>query len=151
MSVLLEAEATRIGAQRRLDALKTAKERNQWGQFATPPALSLEIAEYAWTKLKRSKGSFSFLDPAIGTGSFFGAFRQAFPLDRIESATGIELDEPFAEAASSIWGARLEGRTSGFYAREPARRLQRHSDKPTLRQTPPFNERGKAQARQVGT
>ncbi len=104
MSAVLEAEATRLGEQQRLDQLKTAKERNQWGQFATPPALSLEIAEFAWNKLKRRTGTFAFLDPAVGTGSFFGAFRQAFAADRIAAATGIELDKPFAEAARTIWG-----------------------------------------------
>lgn len=103
MTAILEAEAIRLGEQQRLDQPKTAKERNQWGQFAAPPALSLEIARYAWEKLKDRKGRFAFLDPAVGTGSFFGAFRQAFPLDRIEAATGIELDKPFAEAAKAIW------------------------------------------------
>ena len=53
--------------------------------------------------MQRRRGGFAFLDPAIGTGSFFGAFRQAFPHDRIETATGIELDKPFAEAAKAIW------------------------------------------------
>ncbi len=103
MTVTLEAEATRLTEQLRLDQLKTAKERNKWGQFATPPILSLDIAHYAWDKLKRRKGGFAFLDPAIGTGSFFGAFLQAFPHDRIGAATGIELDKPFAEAANAIW------------------------------------------------
>jgi len=103
MTAILEAEAIRLTEQHRLDQLKTAKERNKWGQFATPPVLSLDIALYAWDKLNRRKGSFSFLDPAIGTGSFFGAFLQKFPKDRIETATGIELDEPFAEAANAIW------------------------------------------------
>ena len=102
----LEAEATRLSEQQRLDQLKTTKERNKWGQFATPPALSLDIAHYAWEKLKLRKGAFSFLDPAIGTGSFFGAFLQAFPHDRMEAATGIELDKPFAEAANAIWHVR---------------------------------------------
>ena len=103
MTATLEAEATRLTEQQRLDQLKTAKERNKWGQFATPPVLSLDIARYAWDKLKHRKGGFSFLDPAIGTGSFFGAFLQAFPHSRIEAATGIELDKPFAEAARAIW------------------------------------------------
>ena len=92
MSALIDAEATRLDEQHRLDRLKTAKERNQWGQFATPPALSLEIARYAWDKLQPREQRFNFLDPAIGSGSFYAAFRQAFPGDRIESATGIELD-----------------------------------------------------------
>ncbi|HEX7446877.1 MAG TPA: class I SAM-dependent methyltransferase [Pirellulales bacterium] len=103
MAEILEAEAERLVQQRRLDQLKTAKERNQWGQFATPPALSLEIARYAWNRLRHREGSFHFLDPAIGTGSFFGAFAQTFPKERIDSATGIELDKPFAETATAIW------------------------------------------------
>ena len=103
MTATLEAEATRLVEQLRLDQLKTAKERNKLGQFATPPVLSLDIAHYAWEKLKRRNGGFAFLDPAIGTGSLFGAFLQMFPHDRIEAATGIELDKPFAEAANAIW------------------------------------------------
>lgn len=103
MTAIMEAETQRLVEQRRLDQLKTAKERNKWGQFATPPALSLDIARYAWHRLGHRNGAFRFLDPAIGTGSFFGAFLQSFPHDRIESATGIELDRPFAETASAIW------------------------------------------------
>jgi hypothetical protein len=38
--ILHEAESKRLAEQRRLDGLKTAKERNKLGQFATPPALS---------------------------------------------------------------------------------------------------------------
>ncbi len=103
MTAILEAEATRLREQHRLDQQKTAKERNRWGQFATPPALSLDIAHYAWDRVKRRKRGFTFLDPAVGTGSFYGAFRQAFPAERIEAATGIELDKRFAEAAGAIW------------------------------------------------
>lgn len=103
MIAIVEAEAKRRAEQQRLDQLKTSKERNLWGQFATPPALSLDIARYAWQHLQCRTGGFRFLDPAIGTGSFFGAFLQAFPNDRIETAMGIELDTPFAETAVSIW------------------------------------------------
>jgi adenine-specific DNA-methyltransferase len=103
MTAVLEAESIRLVEQVRLDQLKTSRERNRWGQFATPPALSLEIARYAWNHLRRRKGPFAFLDPAIGTGSFFAALLQAFPRDRIETATGIELDKAFAKAANAIW------------------------------------------------
>jgi hypothetical protein len=103
MTAVLEVESIRLAEQKRLDRLKTAKERNQWGQFATPPALSLDIARYAWNKLRHRKGPFSFLDPAIGTGSFFAAFLQAFPHDRIDAATGIELDQAFADTAKTLW------------------------------------------------
>jgi hypothetical protein len=65
MTAIIQAEAKRLVEQQRLDQLKTAKERNKWGQFATPPALSLDIARYAWQKLRRRKGGFRFLDPAI--------------------------------------------------------------------------------------
>lgn len=103
MYSVLEAEAKRLTEQQRLDQLKTATERNKWGQFATPPALSLDIAQFAWSRLRHRNGGFRFLDPALGTGSFFGAFIQTFPKDRIEAATGIELDKPFIEAARAIW------------------------------------------------
>jgi hypothetical protein len=103
MTAILEAEVTRLGEQCRLDQLKTPKERNQWGQFATPPALSLDIARHAWNRLRHRKGQFSFLDPALGTGSFFSAFLQVFPKERVRTATGVELDKPFAEAARAIW------------------------------------------------
>ena len=110
MTVTLEAEASRLAEQQRLDQLKTPAERNKLGQFSTPPALSLEIAEYAWSRVRRNRGKFRFLDPAVGTGSFFGALLRAFPEDRIEAATGIELDEAFANAGRAIWqhqGLRL--------------------------------------------
>ena len=103
MTAILDAEASRLTEQSRLDRLKTAKQRNRWGQFATPPALSLDIALYCWRKRRRREGGFRFLDPAVGTGSFFGAFVQTFPSERILAATGIELDKAFAEAAKTIW------------------------------------------------
>ena len=58
MKAIHEAESTRLEEQQRLDQLKTAKERNKWGQFATPPALSLDIARYVWNKIRRRKGTF---------------------------------------------------------------------------------------------
>lgn len=106
MSAVLEAERARLAEQQRLDRLKTPGDRNRWGQFATPPALSLDVARFAWDRLRRRKGGFRFLDPAVGTGSFFGAFIQTFPRKRIEAATGIELDRHFAEAARAIWQPR---------------------------------------------
>jgi len=118
MIAILEAEATRLREQQRLDQLKTAKERNKWGQFATPPTLALEIAQYAWSKVKRRKGGFTFLDPAIGTGSFFGAFLQTFPHDRIEAATGIELDKPFAQAAREVWQSQGLKVVQGDFTRQ---------------------------------
>lgn len=95
-------EGSRQAEQARLDSLKTAAERNKWGQFATPFALALSLARYAHKTL--GKGRFRFLDPAIGTGSFYSALSQVFPAMSIEAATGIELDPSFAEAVQSLWG-----------------------------------------------
>jgi hypothetical protein len=119
MSLVLEAETTRLVEQERLDRLKSASERNKWGQFATPPALSLDVARYAWNTLRHRQGGFRFLDPAFGTGSFFGAFLQAFPRERIEFATGIELDKPFAEAAGIIWQQQGLRMIQGDFTRQP--------------------------------
>jgi hypothetical protein len=97
-----EIEGRRLEEQARLDSLKTAQERNKWGQFATPPELALSIARYAHSLLDGE--SVRFLDPAIGTGSFYSALLQAFPPDQIETATGIELDPIFSQAAAALWG-----------------------------------------------
>jgi hypothetical protein len=103
--VLDDIEAQRQIVQERLDAAKTAAERNRLGQFATPPNLALDIARYA-SKLWRGRSdAVSFLDPAIGTGSFYSALRQTFPPQTIADACGVEIDPPFAAAAQSLWGA----------------------------------------------
>jgi predicted RNA methylase len=118
VSTVLEPETARLTEQQRLDSLKTAAERNKWGQFATPPALALEMAHYAWEKVRHRRGKFSFLDPAIGTGSFFSAFLQAFPQQRTACAVGIELDPAFARAARHIWKSHgLQVLESDFAAR----------------------------------
>ena len=119
MTAVLEAESLRLAEQQKLDRLKTAKERNKWGQFATPPALSLDMACYAWSRLKHRKGNFAFLDPAIGTGSFFAAFLQAFPRERIETASGHRVGQSFADAARAIWGRQGLRVTQGDFTKQP--------------------------------
>lgn len=95
-------EGRRQAEQARLDTLKTAAERNKWGQFATPFELALSLARYAQKTL--GQGRLRFLDPAIGTGSFYSALSQAVPAKSIEAATGIELDPLFVEVARNLWG-----------------------------------------------
>jgi adenine-specific DNA-methyltransferase len=95
-------EERRQVEQVHLDSLKSATERNKWGQFATPFQLSLSIARYA--KKILGKGSVRFLDPAIGSGSFYSALSEVLPTSRIEAATGIELDPLFASASKKLWG-----------------------------------------------
>lgn len=95
-------EGRRQAEQTRLDTLKTAAERNKWGQFATPFELALSLARYAHKIL--AQGRLRFLDPAIGTGSFYSALSQAVPAKTVEAATGIELDPLFADVARNLWG-----------------------------------------------
>ncbi len=120
MGKIIEQEYIRRVEQKRLDLLKTAQERNRLGQFATPPSLALDIAKYAWKKLKYRKDNLHFLDPAIGTGSFFAALLQTFPSSRIENGVGIELDEAFAQTAETLWGHhRLEIIHGDFTKQKP--------------------------------
>jgi hypothetical protein len=94
-------EERRLQEQTRLDSLKTASQRNKWGQFATPPELALSLARYAHSLMGETPTR--FLDPAIGTGSFFSAALQAFGSKQLIAATGIELDPLFAQTAATLW------------------------------------------------
>src|SRR6202171_4182724 len=94
-------EGSRQAEQARLDTLKSASERNKWGQFATPFKLAPSLAHYAHKMV--GEGKLTFLDPAIGTGSFYSALSQVVPANTIETATGIELDPLFANAANDLW------------------------------------------------
>lgn len=116
-------EGRRQAEQVRLDALKTAAERNRWGQFATPFELALSLARYAHKTLGEAR--LRFIDPAIGTGSFYSALCQVVPARSIEAATGIELDPQFAEAAKKFWSNAGLDIVQGDFTREkvPGRRF----------------------------
>ncbi|MGH9430851.1 MAG: Eco57I restriction-modification methylase domain-containing protein [Terriglobia bacterium] len=116
-------EERRQKQQTRLDSLKTTSQRNKWGQFATPPALALSLARYAHALMK--SGPVRYLDPAIGTGSFFSALTQVFPPQRIAAAVGIELDPLFAETAATLWGKSGLAVVKGDFTKQrpPAQRF----------------------------
>lgn len=106
MAIIAERgiEERRQEEQVRLDLQKTALERNKLGQFATPPELALSLTRYAQSLLGNQ--SVRFLDPAIGTGSFFSALSQVFPPKQIQRAVGIEVNPLFAGAAPGVVGGR---------------------------------------------
>lgn len=106
MTRTAQIEQARQVAQVRLDGLKNAKERNELGQFATPQALALEITSHVRELWGRGDGKVRFLDPGIGTGSFFSALQSVFPSRCIANASGVELDRGFASAAAELWGTR---------------------------------------------
>ena len=109
-------EKRRLKEQERLDSLKSAAERNKWGQFATPPELAFSIARYARSLMKDTP--VRFFDPAIGTGSFYSALNRAFPRQNISAAVGIELDPIFARAATELWQGRGLSVTEGVFTRQ---------------------------------
>lgn len=100
--VKTEREARRQREQARLDLSMGAGERNRTGQFATPGPLAEEIIRYCQARWKDSQ-SVRFLEPCVGTGSFYSALLRVFPNDLIERATGYEIDERHAGAARKLW------------------------------------------------
>jgi hypothetical protein len=119
-------EALRVEEQVRLDLLKSAAERNEWGQFATPPALAAEMAAYTRELWRGRTDKVRFLDPAIGTGSFFSALRKAGRPGWLASASGIELDAQFADAAVRLWASEgLRVVTGDFTKIKPPRAGER--------------------------
>lgn len=112
-------ERKRLALQARLDAQKSAIDRNRLGQYATPSALALAIADYA-RQLVPARGAIHFLDPAIGTGAFYSALRQAVPAARLRSALGFEVDPHYGEPAARLWAeSPLVLRLQDFTRAEP--------------------------------
>lgn len=95
-------EQTRLALQTRLDSEKTAIERNRMGQFATPTELAREIVEYGVNQLSQ-RSNIRFLDPGIGTGSFYSALRSIHTKQQIEFARGFEVDPHYGHPAKDLW------------------------------------------------
>lgn len=95
-------EQGRLALQAQLDAAKSQAERNRLGQFATPTALARDILAHAKSLLP--EGEVRFLDPAIGTGSFYSALLNTFPAERIAEAQGFEIDSHYGAPAARLWG-----------------------------------------------
>jgi len=119
MSMVETIEAKRLEIQTRLDSSKSQGERNKLGQFATPTALAMQMLECA-SRLHPAGIRVRFLDPAIGTGSFYSALLRVFPTQQIESAVGFETDSECADTALSLWGkSRLKLRVEDFTTATP--------------------------------
>ncbi len=99
---LITTESIRVLRQSQLDGAKTQTERNKLGQFATPTALATDILKYAKTILPINQ-KIRFLDPAFGTGAFYSALLQQFPLSQIEEAIAYEIDPHYGNEAIKLW------------------------------------------------
>src|SRR5579872_1514466 len=102
MKTLSQLEIQRLALQDKCDQARTQKDRNRMGQFATPPALALEMLGFA-KHLLPSNTRISFLDPAFGTGSFYSALLQTFHSKRIEKAVGFEIDKHYGDKTRALW------------------------------------------------
>ena len=113
-------EAERIEMQAELDKLRTQRERNAMGQFATPGPLALDILRSARELTCGRAESLTFMDPAFGTGSFYSALLRVFPAEAVAAARGYEIDRHYGLPASRLWeptGLRLD--LSDFTASSP--------------------------------
>ena len=95
-------ETQRLQTQYQLDERKNQVERNQLGQFATPPGLATDILAYAKALISPAS-PIRFLDPAFGTGSFYTALLRSFPPAQIAQAWGYEIDPYYGEEAKKLW------------------------------------------------
>lgn len=112
-------EQQRLALQVELDASRSRAERNRLGQFATPTELAREIMAYAAEILPTGE-PIRFLDPAIGTGSFYSALSTVFSEDRIEKALGFEIDPYYCEPANRLWqGGKLALQLGDFTKQTP--------------------------------
>lgn len=95
-------EQRRLELQVKLDAQKSQEERNRLGQFATPTLLARDVVAYGISLLPKAT-AIRFLDPALGTGSFYSALLATAAARPIEAVSGFEIDPHYAIPASTLW------------------------------------------------
>ena len=69
-------------------------------QFATPTQLARDVVAYGLSLLPKF-GPLRFLDPALGTGSFYSALTEMSKDRQAERASGFEIDPHFSVPAKS--------------------------------------------------
>lgn len=103
--------------QDRLDALKTQKDRNAMGQFSTPYPLAFDIMKY----MRGLLGDYypSFIEPSIGTGVFYSAFREVFEVGS-KRVLGFEIDPHYFNPTFEFWqDTPLEIRCADYLTQYP--------------------------------
>ncbi len=117
--VLVGFEAERLALQQALDRQLDSAVRNRMGQFATPTDLAVDILRYAKRCLGKGE-QVRFIDPALGTGSFYSALISVFPRTRISAAVGYEIDLHYGRPAKQLWSRTgLNVRLEDFTRAEP--------------------------------
>jgi hypothetical protein len=120
MRTIQAAEGKRRHEQARLDLAMGTELRDRLGQFSTPSPLADDIVRYCWEHWKRQRCPVRFLEPCVGTGSFFSSLRRIFPTDLIEHAYGCEVDTGYADVARALWNeAGLQVKHADFLKEIP--------------------------------
>ena len=114
-------EQRRCTLQAELDGCKSQAERNRLGQFATPTQLARDVLAYGLALLPEA-APVRFLDPAIGTGSFYSALLSMSQGRLVQDARGFEIDPHYGEPAKALWMGTALTITLGDFTRqaEPA-------------------------------
>ena len=112
-------EELRQEIQVKLDKQKKQIERNKLGQFSTPTRLANDILRHTLLFFNSEDG-IRFLDPCIGTGSFFSALINIFPSNRIKKAVGYEIDEHYGKPAIELWNNSILNYNIGDFTKEHA-------------------------------
>jgi adenine-specific DNA-methyltransferase len=95
-------EERRCALQTQLDGHKTQAARNKLGQFATPTQLARDVLSYGLNLLPKG-ARVRFLDPAIGTGSFYSALMATCGARPVTWARGFEIDPHYGQPAGELW------------------------------------------------
>lgn len=95
-------EELRCVLQAKLDSQKVQAERNKLGQFATPTRLARGMLDYGLSLLPEST-PIRFLDPAIGTGSFYSALMATCRHRPMDWSRGFEVDAHYGLPAQKLW------------------------------------------------
>jgi len=112
-------EQRRCTLQAELDGHKTQAERNKLGQFATPTLLARDVLAYGLALLPKGE-PVRFLDPAIGTGSFYAALLSTHGRRPVVSAQGFEIDPHYGKPAQALWEGTPLNITLADFTRQAA-------------------------------
>lgn len=112
-------EQHRCALRAALDGHKTQAARNRLGQFATPTSLAREVLAFGLDVLPQGE-AVRFLDPAIGTGSFYAALQATRQQRRVAWARGFEIDSHYGVPAQQLWADEPLQITLGDFTRQPA-------------------------------
>ncbi|MFT4195932.1 Eco57I restriction-modification methylase domain-containing protein [Ottowia sp.] len=114
-------EEQRYALQAERDGHKSRAERNKLGQFATPTPLACDVLAFGLGLLPEGE-AVRFLDPAIGTGSFYSALRATQRRRPIDWASGFEIDPHYGQPAQALWAGEPLEITLGDFTRQPVPR-----------------------------